>query len=287
MASFFITTDNNGDLPLSYLHAHDVGLMSLSYMVDGQTYDTFHPMPVHEFYERMRDGAMPTTAQVNPENARAVFEDALRTHDEVLHLAFSSGLSGSYQSARIAADELMEEQPGKRIVVIDTLAASLGQGLLTHYAVQMRDRGCSLDETAAWVEENKLHCVNIFTVDDLFHLYRGGRVSKTTAVVGSMLNMKPILHVDDEGKLVAVGKVRGRKRSLEELVGRMASLVGRYENPVVCISHGDCPEDAAYVQQLVRERFGVQEFLVNEVGPSIGAHSGPGTVALFFLGDRR
>lgn len=284
---FAITTDNNSDLPMTYLKEHDVGLMSLSYTVDGQTYDAHHPMPDVDFYARMRAGAMPTTAQVNPEEARRVLEQALETHDSVLHIAFSSGLSGSYQSARIAAMELQEQYPDKQIVVVDSLAASLGQGLLVHIAVQMRDAGQSFQQTVDWCMENRLHVVHLFTVDDLFHLYRGGRVSKATAIVGSMLNMKPVLHVDDEGKLVAVGKMRGRKRALDDLVKRMGEQIGGYENKTFFISHGDCLADAEYVRDQVQEKFGISDCLINFVGPSIGAHSGPGTIALFFLGKQR
>lgn len=284
---FAITTDNNSDLPMTYLKEHDVGLMSLSYTVDGQTYDAHHPMPDVDFYARMRAGAMPTTAQVNPEEARRVLEQALETHDSVLHIAFSSGLSGSYQSARIAAMELQEQYPDKQIVVVDSLAASLGQGLLVHIAVQMRDAGQSFQQTVGWCMENRLHVVHLFTVDDLFHLYRGGRVSKATAIVGSMLNMKPVLHVDDEGKLVAVGKMRGRKRALDDLVKRMGEQIGGYENKTFFISHGDCLADAEYVRDQVQEKFGISDCLINFVGPSIGAHSGPGTIALFFLGKQR
>lgn len=284
---FAITTDNNSDLPMTYLKEHDVGLMSLSYTVDGQTYDAHHPMPDVDFYARMRAGAMPTTAQVNPEEARRVLEQALETHDSVLHIAFSSGLSGSYQSARIAAMELQEQYPDKQIVVVDSLAASLGQGLLVHIAVQMRDAGQSFQQTVDWCMENRLHVVHLFTVDDLFHLYRGGRVSKATAIVGSMLNMKPVLHVDDEGKLVAVGKMRGRKRALDDLVKRMGEQIGGYENKTFFISHGDCLADAEYVRDQVKEKFGISDCLINFVGPSIGAHSGPGTIALFFLGKQR
>lgn len=284
---FAITTDNNSDLPMTYLKEHDVGLMSLSYTVDGQTYDAHHPMPDVDFYARMRAGAMPTTAQVNPEEARRVLEQALETHDSVLHIAFSSGLSGSYQSARIAAMELQEQHPDKQIVVVDSLAASLGQGLLVHIAVQMRDAGQSFQQTVDWCMENRLHVVHLFTVDDLFHLYRGGRVSKATAIVGSMLNMKPVLHVDDEGKLVAVGKMRGRKRALDDLVKRMGEQIGGYENKTFFISHGDCLADAEYVRDQVQEKFGISDCLINFVGPSIGAHSGPGTIALFFLGKQR
>lgn len=284
---FAITTDNNCDLPMTYLETHRVGLMSLSYTVEGQTYDVEHPMPEADFYARMRAGAMPTTAQVNPEEARRALEEALQTHDSVLHIAFSSGLSGSCQSVRIAAMELQDKYPDKQIVVIDSLAASLGQGLLVHLAVQMRDEGKSFAETAAWCEENRTHIVHLFTVDDLFHLYRGGRVSKATAVVGSMLNMKPVLHVDDEGKLVAVGKVRGRKRALDELVRRMGEQVGAFENHTVFVSHGDCLADAEYVRDQVKSKFGIEDSLIHFVGPTIGAHSGPGTVALFFLGESR
>lgn len=287
MASFYITTDNNGDLPLSYIRDHDIGLMSLSYTIDGNTYDVFHPLPVSEFYAKMRAGAMPTTAQVNPESARAVFTEALKTYDCILHLAFSSGLSGSYQSARIAAEEVMEEMPDKRIVVIDTLSASLGQGLLVHYAVQMRDQGATLDETADWVLQNRLHTIHLVTVDDLFHLYRGGRVSRASAMLGSMLNMKPIIHVNDEGRLIPIGKTRGRKRSLDELVTMMGQKIDGYRNPVVFLSHGDCLEDAQYVADRIRDAYGVQEFLIGDIGPSVGAHSGPGCIALFFMGESR
>lgn len=284
---FAITTDNNSDLPIAYLKEHNVGLMSLSYTVDGQTYDAHHPMADEVFYARMREGAMPTTAQVNPEEARRVLEQALETQDAVLHIAFSSGLSGSCQSARIAAMELQEQYPEKQIVVVDSLAASLGQGLLVHYAVQMRDAGQSFQQTVDWCMDNRLHIVHLFTVDDLYHLYRGGRVSKATAIVGSMLNMKPVLHVDDAGKLVAVGKVRGRKRALDDLVRRMTEQIGTYDNQTFFISHGDCLADAEYVRDQVRAKLGIPECLIHFVGPAIGAHSGPGTVALFFLGAQR
>ena len=183
--------------------------------------------------------------------------------------------------------ELQEQHPDKQIVVVDSLAASLGQGLLVHIAVQMRDAGQSFQQTVDWCMENRLHVVHLFTVDDLFHLYRGGRVSKATAIVGSMLNMKPVLHVDDEGKLVAVGKMRGRKRALDDLVKRMGEQIGDYENKTFFISHGDCLADAEYVRDQVKEKFGIPDCLINFVGPSIGAHSGPGTVALFFLGKQR
>lgn len=284
---FAITTDTGGDLPLEMLREQGVGLMSLHYTVEGQSYDAYHPMPDHDFYERMRGGAMPTTAQVNPDEARQVLEQALATQDRVLHIAFSSGLSGSCQSARLAAQTLEEQNPGKRIVVVDSLAASLGQGLLVYYALRLREQGRSLEETAQWCEENKLRIAHLFTVDDLLHLHRGGRLSKTAAVIGAVLGIKPVLHVDDAGHLVAVGKVRGRRRALDELVRRMEEQTGGVTPDTVFISHGDCAQDADYVAQCVQQTIGVAPSRIELIGPAIGAHSGPGTVALFFLAARR
>lgn len=221
MNEYVITTDNNSDLPEKYLTEHGVGCMYLSYAMDGKNYTHGNFLPEHEFYEAMRNGSMPTTAQVNPENARVLLEPYLKEGKDILHIAFSSGLSGTYNSCRIAAEELMEEYPDRKIIVIDSLAASLGQGFLVYLAQEKKEQGEDIETVARWAEENKLHIVHLFTVNDLNHLYRGGRVSRTTAVVGSMLNIKPVLHVDNDGKLTAIGKVRGRKKSLQELVKLM------------------------------------------------------------------
>lgn len=289
MRDFVITTDNNSDLPMDYYEKHNVGVISLTYTLEGKTYNMYTALPSHEFYESMRNGSMPTTAQVNPTDARAVFKPYLKKGMDILHIAFSSGLSGSYNSSRIAAEELLEEYPDAKITVIDSLAASLGQGLLVHKAVQMKDDGKPMDEIADWVETHKVNLCHMFTVDDLFHLYRGGRVSKMTAVFGTMVNIKPVLHVDNEGKLINIDKVRGRKKSLNDLVNKMEQKIGSYrdKNDIIFISHGDCLEEAQYVAKQVEERFGYKNFLFNDVGATIGAHSGPGTVALFFLGDER
>lgn len=289
MKPYIIVTDNMADLPEEYIREHGVKVMSLSYVLDGKTYDREHPQDVREFYAQMRGGSMPTTSQINPEQAKEAFLSCLSKGTDVLYLAFSSGLSGTCGSAQIAAAEIKEENqyPEHRIVVVDTLSASLGEGLLVYKAVQLKEEGKSLEEVAAWVEENKLHLCHNFTVDDLFHLHRGGRVSKATAILGTMINIKPILHVDDEGHLIAIGKVRGRKKSLSALVDRMGEQMKGYTNTEVFISHGDCIEDAKYVEKLVRERFGIERFVINYVGPTIGAHSGPGTIALFFMGNPR
>ena len=289
MSEYVITTDNNSDLPEKYLKDHGVGCMYLSYSMDGKNYTHGNFLPEHEFYEAMRNGSMPTTAQVNPENAKALLEPYLKEGKDILHIAFSSGLSGTYNSSRIAAEELMEEYPDRKIIVVDSLSASLGQGLLVWLAQQKKELGQTLEDVADWVEKNKLKMVHLFTVDDLNHLYRGGRVSRTTAIVGSMLNIKPVLHVDNEGKLTAIGKVRGRKKALQELVKLMDEKIGSFgaDCDTIFISHGDCEQDAQYVVAKVKEKYNIKNIIINQVGATIGAHSGPGTMALFFVGDVR
>lgn len=289
MSEYVITTDNNSDLPEKYFKDHGVGCMYLSYSMNGKNYTHENFLPEHEFYEAMRNGSMPTTAQVNPENAKALLEPYLKEGKDILHIAFSSGLSGTYNSSRIAAEELMEEYPDRKIIVVDSLSASLGQGLLVWLAQQKKELGQTLEDVADWVEKNKLKMVHLFTVDDLNHLYRGGRVSRTTAIVGSMLNIKPVLHVDNEGKLTAIGKVRGRKKALQELVKLMDEKIGSFgaDCDTIFISHGDCEQDAQYVAEKVKEKYNIKNIIINQVGATIGAHSGPGTMALFFVGDVR
>lgn len=289
MRDYVITTDNNSDLPEEFFREHGVGCTYLSYAMDGVNYTHENFLPEHEFYERMRNGSLPTTAQVNPEAARALMEPYLKEGKDVLHIAFSSGLSGSYNSSRIAAEELAEEYPERSVIVLDSLSASLGQGLLVYLAQKKKEAGEDMDAVAEWVEANKKHIVHMFTVDDLDHLYRGGRVSKTTAVLGGMLNIKPVMHVDDEGKLVAVGKVRGRKKAILELVKAMDEKIGSFRGScdTIFISHGDCEGDAKFLEAKIKEKFPVKTVVINYVSATIGAHSGPGTLALFFVGDVR
>lgn len=290
MKNFIISTDTTSDLPEDYIIKHNLGILSLTYTMENVTYDREHPMDVQEFYQKMRDGSLPTTSQVNPTTAKAFFSKLARKNDaDILYIAFSSGLSGTYNSAQIAAQELAEEGFPYKIVVIDSLCASLGEGLLVHKAVCMLENGVSLEETAKWVEENKLHIVHNFTVDDLNHLYRGGRVSKTAAFLGTLASIKPILHVDNDGHLIPLQKVRGRKKSLTALVDSMEKQMGRYrsQNDIVFISHGDCLDDAQILADIIKERLNINAFLINYVGSTIGAHSGPGTIALFYLGEYR
>ena len=289
MENFKIITDSTADLPKEYIQKYNLGIMYLSYTIEGETYQGEKQLKDEVFYDKMRKGLMPTTSQVNPTEAKETFEEFLKETNQILCISFSSGLSGTYNSAKIAADEIMEENKEANIIVIDSLAASLGEGLLVHKAVMMRENGNSLVNTAKWIEEHKLNLVHAFTVDDLFHLYRGGRVSKATAIVGTMINIKPVMHVDNDGHLINMYTVRGRKKSLRSLVDYMEKKIGSYrtKNDIVFISHGDSLEDAEFVAEEVKERLKIDSFLINYVGPTIGAHSGPGTIALFFLGDER
>lgn len=289
MENFKIITDSTADLPASYVKNNNLGMMYLSYTIEEETYQGEKQLKDEVFYEKMRSGQMPTTSQVNPTQAREVFEEYLKETNRILCISFSSGLSGTYGSAKIAADELMEENPDIKIIVIDSLAASMGEGLLVHKAVIMKEQGASMEAIAEWLEANKLHLVHAFTVDDLFHLFRGGRVSRTTAIVGSMINIKPVMHVDNEGHLVNMYTVRGRKKSLRSLVDYMEQKMGSYkdQNDIIFISHGDALEDAQFVADEVKERLGIDSALIHYVGPTIGAHSGPGTIALFFMGEER
>lgn len=289
MKKYMITTDGGSDLSVEYLQEHGIDAVPLYYNMDGQIYGGENAQDPHEFYDLMRQGKMPTTMAANPEEVEKMFRKYIEEGYDILHIGFSSALSGTYNVSAMVANQLMEEMPEVKIVAIDSLAASLGQGLLVHKANEMKNAGKTLDEVAQWVEDNKLHLAHQFTVDDLFNLHRGGRVSKTTAIVGSLIQIKPVLHVDDEGRLVATGKVRGRKKSLNALVDNMAATVGDYldKNDIIFISHGDCPEEAQAVADKVKERFGIDKFHIGYVNPVIGAHSGPGTMALFYLGEKR
>lgn len=286
---FKIVTDSTADLPAEFLQENQIGCLNLSYILDGETYGQGKELEPKAFFQMMRDGKMPTTSQVNPSEAKTYFEKLIQSEKEILYIAFSSGLSGTYQSVKIASLEIMEEYPDVRISVVDTLSASMGEGLLVYKAVQMRKQGKSMEETQAWLEENKLHSIHVFTVDDLFHLYRGGRVSKTAAVIGTLVGIKPLLHVDDEGHLINIDKIRGRKKSLQALVEHMDLKTKDYDqgNDIVMISHGDAYEDALYVKKLIQEKYGIENVMINSLGPVIGSHTGPGLIALFFMGTNR
>ncbi|MFQ9886092.1 MAG: DegV family protein [Negativibacillus massiliensis] len=291
MAEYIISTDTSCDFPLEYVKQHQLPLVTLFYSIDGVTGENGCPSSdvLKNFYDKMRAGSMTKTQQASIEDTEKVFREILKEGKDILHIAFSSGLSGTANAARLAAENMMEEFPERKIIVIDSLCASLGQGLLVDYALKLQQQGKTMEETAKWLEDHIQNICHLFTVEDLKYLQRGGRISKTTALVGTMIGIKPVLHVDPEGKLVSISKVRGRKQSIQALVNKMEENIGKYrdEKQPIFISHGDCIEDANYLAELVKERFGYDEFLINDVGPTIGAHSGPGTLALFFMGETR
>ena len=230
---------------------------------------------------------MPTTMACNPEVVEKCFRKYLDQGLDVLHISFSSALSSSYNTTAIIARELSEEYTNNKVIVIDSKCASMGEGLFVYKAVQNRDNGMSIEDNVKWLEDNKLHFCHQFTVDDLHHLHRGGRVSKAAAIIGTMINVKPVLHVDNEGRLIPLNNVRGRKKALNALVDNMEKTCKGYDNDIVFISHGDCLEDAQYVAEQIKARLGIQNFMINYVCPTVGAHSGPGTLALFFMGETR
>lgn len=290
---FEIVTDSCCNLLEDMIDDFGIHVLPLTFMVDGedevyQSYLKGERTDLKQFYTMMREGKVFKTSLPNLAESEALFRELLGSGRDVLYIAFSSGLSGTYQALSLMTAQLQEEFPERKIHVVDSLAASGGQGLLVWYAVQHARAGKSIDQVRDWLEENKLHLAHWFTVDDLMFLFRGGRVSKTAAWAGTLLNIKPVLHVDDEGHLIPMEKVRGRKKSLNALIDHMEKSANKpISDQMVFITHGDCIEDAEYVAAKIKERFGVKEVVINYVDPVIGAHSGPGTMALFFLADKR
>ena len=284
---FQIITDSCCDFPTPMYGQLGLSFVPLTVEFRGNTFDDKNDDTLKDMYQGLRAGEVAKTSAVNPSRWSQAMEKALAAGKDVLVLAFSSGLSTTYQSAVIAAEELKDEYPDRKIQVIDTLCASMGQGLLVWYACKKRDEGLSLDEVAQWVLDNRLHLCHWFTVDDLMYLKRGGRISAATALVGTMLQIKPLLHVDDEGHLINMTKTRGRKAAIDAMVKKAQELGAGYDNSTMFISHGDCLSDAEYLSRQLKEKCGVKDVVISYVGAVIGSHSGPGTLALFFLGSHR
>ena len=290
MRDYVIISDSTTDLSPEILKEIDVEILPLSVNMNGKVYQNYpdeRDLSCKEFYKLTREGVQSTTSQINLSTFDKVFAQYVKEGKDIIYLAFSSGLSGTYNSARIAAQELLSTNKEAKIAVIDSLCASMGEGLLLYYAAKKRDQGACFDEIVDFVEENKLKLCHWFTVDDLFHLKRGGRVSSVAAIMGTALGIKPVLHVDNEGHLIPMQKVRGRKQSLDKLVERLLETGTQLEKQTIFISHGDCEDDAKYVAKQIRKNTKVKDIKINYIGPVIGAHSGPGTVALFFLGKER
>jgi DegV family protein with EDD domain len=290
MDDFTIVTDSSCDLPASCAEKLGLTVLPLSFTIGGKEYRNYldgHEFSIHQLYTELRAGHMAKTAAVNADAFTGAIEPLLKKGKDVLTAAFSSGLSGTCSAARVACRELAEKYPERKVFCVDTLAASLGQGMLVYYAALRQKAGKGIAEVRDWLEDNKLKMCHWFTVDDLGFLRRGGRISAATALFGGMLNIKPVMHMDDSGHLAAVGKVRGRRAALNALLDKMAQTAIEPENQTVFVSHGDAPEDAEYIALEVKRRFGVKNIIINSVGPVIGAHSGPGTIALFFFGTQR
>ena len=287
--SFILSCESTIDLPYSYCEARGIPVLFYSYQVDGVSYEDDmgrDPAALPRFYGFLDEGKLPTTAQLNEFQYESFF-DALLQQGDVLHIAFGSGMTASVQNAMLAAESLREKYPERKIYAVDSLCASLGQGLLLYLTVQKKREGLSAQELVQWVEDNKLHIDHWFTVDDLNYLKMGGRLSAGAAFFGSMLSIKPVMHTSDEGKLVPVSKARGRKASLKALIDKIAELGIEPSEQVMFICHADCEVEARAVAEEMKARYGVKEVYINYIGPVIGSHTGPNTMGIFFVGTQR
>lgn len=288
MEKYLIFTDSGCDILPDKLKEWDVESLDLLFREEGGDREYRQAdMPTKEFYDRMRAGTVFRTAAANSDSIRTAFEPKLREGRDILYICFGSGLSSTADTAKLTARELMREYPGRKIAVVDTLCASAGHGLILWFAVQARAKGLSLEEAEADALEKLPHMCHWFTVDDLVYLKRGGRVSAAAAFFGGVLNIKPVLHVDDAGHLIPMSKVRGRVNSIKAIAKKFTETAIDPENCTYFISHGDCPEDAKKLEDMIISEYGNHAKLITDIGPVIGAHSGPGTLALFFLGTKR
>lgn len=288
--SYKIVTDSCANLTDKQISNYGVEIISLNYYIKGKEYNSYvkgRPTEYDETYRLLREKEQITTSLVTNEQCTNVIRPILEGGEDVLVLAFSSGLSGSYQNIYNTLEDLKEEFPDRKMMVVDTLAASMGEGLLVHYAVKLKNEGKSMEEVAEWIIENRLSLCHIFTLSDLFFLKRGGRLSGAGAVFGSILNIKPMLHVANDGKLYVTGKQRGRKASMEALLDSISEKAIDIENQTVFLVHGDCEEDAKYLESQIKKRYGVKEVVYNYIDPVIAAHAGPETLAVFFIGKER
>lgn len=289
MRDFLISTDSTASLPAEYIKENNIAIYPLHYIIDGEEYgmDLGKELTDKEFYNSIRNGKMPTTSATNPEYINGVMRKQVEDGYDVLHIGFSGGLSSSFSNAAMCAREIMEENPECKIIVVDSLSAECGQALLVYRAVEMKKQGKSMEEIAAWIEENKLHVVHHFTVDDLFHLMRGGRLSKSSAILGTALNIKPILHVNDEGKLANIAKVRGSKKAMKTLVDTMLENADSGNMSEIFLSHSDNEEGIRELEAMVKEKYPESLIWILPVSPTVGAHTGVGTLVVSYFGKKR
>ena len=287
MEDYVILTDSSCDIPKELAKELDLNVIALEAVFDNGTTKLDSEIDVADFYQQLRQKVQITTSAVGIDRFLNFIEPFLAEGKDVLYLGFTSGLSGTFNAGFVASQELAEKYPDRKVYAVDTLCASLGQGLLVYLCAKMRQEGKSIEEVRLFAEENKLHLCHWFTVDDLFFLKRGGRVSAATAVMGTMLSIKPVMHVDNKGRLINVEKARGRKAALDTLFNKMKATAIAPETQTCFICHGDCVEDANYLAERMKKELGVPEVIIGYTGPVIGAHSGPGTLAIFYLGTER
>ncbi len=288
MNNYVILTDSACDIKPSQLKEWGVESLEMSFRFDAEDRDyRNNEMDISLFYGRMKAGESAKTAAINPDEFTNAFENILKQGKDVLYLGFSSGLSTTFNSSRIAAEEVLEKYPDRKIITVDTLAASAGQGLIVYLASKKQMEGATLEEVASYVEDMKLNLCHWFTVDDLVYLKRGGRVSPTVAFVGTVLGIKPVLHVDNAGRLINVSKARGRKAALSSLVEKYGELSSEQAGGTIFISQANCMKEAEELKAQYEEKYGAKVEIITDIGPVIGAHSGPGTMAVFFLGKER
>ena len=287
MNKFEIFTDSSCDMSEAMIQELALHVLQLDVIVEDQPAKPNDQVDIKHFYAELRSKKSAKTSAVSMGCFKDEMKKCLEAGSDILYIGFSSALSATYNNGKLAAEELAPEFPDRKIRTVDSLCASLGQGLLIYYAAKMREQGADIDDVSLFCEENKLHICHQFTVDDLFFLKRGGRVNAATAIVGSMLGVKPVLHVDDEGRLINIGKARGRKQSIIAMFDKMKETALMDQYKTVFISHGDCIEDAQSLADMIEEHFHPERIEINPVGPVIGAHSGPGTLALFYYGSVR
>lgn len=288
--SFKIFTDSSANLTDELIKQYDIGIASLVFYSGDKEYISYEEgveTNLQQFYHMLRKKEVLTTSCVNEETFINVFEPTLQADCDILYIGFSSALSATYISGEKAANALRKKYPKRKIITVNTLGGSLGEGLLVLYAARLKEEGKSITEVQKWLEQNRLKLCHYFTLDDLFYLFRGGRVKKTNYLLANIINIKPIMHMDDYGRLIPIGKVMGRKKSLNTLAEMVIKDIVEPENQTICISHGDCIEDVNYLKEKIEASIKVKDWVINYIDPVVGAHSGPGTVAIFFLGNHR
>ncbi len=290
MRDYVIVTESTTDLPQSLIDELGIHIIPMEFTIDEKTYYNYpdnSSLSSKNFYDLLREGKSSTTSLINTSRFMEVFLSILEKDKDILYIGFSSALSGSFNASTLAVNVLSSEYPERKILAVDSLAASMGEGLLVYLAAKKKAEGMDITDLYNWVVANKLNVCQWFTVEDLHHLKRGGRVSATSAIIGSVLNIKPILHVDENGKLILVDKIRGRKYSMSSLVEIMKKKILNPEKQTIFVSHGDCIEDAKQIAEMIKNELNVNDVLINTIGPVIGSHSGPGTIAVFFMGSKR